>query len=117
MYVHQTHKGPRGGQRLVEYFDDLQAARLDVEDEDGGVLRIRTADGHIDLSMGSEELRVLGRAFAQLTARADRGDKPRRRKPRIVPGASSSPVRLVAPLSAWDRLLQADLLDHAEVQP
>lgn len=112
MYVHQTHKGPRGGRRLVEYFDDLQTARLDVEDEDGSVLRIRTADGHIDLSMDAGELRVLARAFAQLSARADRADKPRRRKPRIVP----SPVKPVAPLGAWDRLLNGNLLEPAEAQ-
>src|SRR5205085_10083916 len=95
------YRGRRGGSRTADYFDQLTRAKLESVDEDGGVLRIRTADGHIDLSMGAEELRVLARAFAQLAARADRADKPRRRKPRIV----LSPVKPVAPLGAWDRLL------------
>jgi len=113
MYVHMYYRGPRGGARSAEYFDQLTRAKLESVDEDGCVLRVSTQDGYIHLSMGAEELLALARAFAQ---QADRGDKRCRRKPPIVPAASSSPVKSVAPLSAWDRLLNGDPLSQTEVQ-
>lgn len=105
MYVHMYYRGPRRGSRSAEYFDDLVESKVDLVDEDGGVLRIRTTDGYIDLSMGADELRLLARAFAQ---RAGHGGKRRRAKPRMRPSASSSNVEAVEPLSSWERLLDRD---------
>jgi hypothetical protein len=102
MYVHIYYRGPRRGSRSVEYFNDLTQARLELVEEDGGVLRVSTQDGYIHLTMGAEELRLLARAFS---SRAERSTKRRPRSPRVVsspPSPSSEPVE---PLSYWERLL------------
>ena len=126
MYVHQTYRGPRGGRRLVEYFNDLQAARLDVG-ADGAVLRIRTAEGRINLSMDLDELQYLVAAFTQPVDLAALGpdlevqlptpSEPTTLASQAAPAEEAPASEEQEPESKWDRLLADDPVEPSEVLP